>query len=343
MGHSTIKYYLFVLLSILITSCNNITDEVIGECSKKGNTAKEDIKVKLAMYFPNSASTTRSALSEGYKNERRVNDIALFIFERDHLKEKLFKNDIIYTTTEDGVQGIIYSSLKEEYSTNIRIVTIFNAQERGINMTNLNPVKEADLYKELIYMYGDQAWNIQEEGGIPMWGVCEMPAPQPGSNQGTVEMKRAVAKINISVKADNFKLKTVRLHNFNNKGYCAPIDQEIPSIIPNSISQRDMFFDLSDTNGKQLEDEIYIPEHINNGSDTDLYFEIEGYVNNNSNTKTYSLLFKKNGTGDYYNIFRNNLYVFNIISVKAETEVSPTLKYEVELWEEKTVDIPSFN
>ena len=40
---------------------------------------------------------------------------------------------------------------------------------------------------------------------------------------------------------------------------------------------------------------------------------------------------------------RNYMYVFNITNVKVEVDVNPILEYEVKIWEEKTVNIPSFN
>ena len=90
-----------------------------------------------------------------------------------------------------------------------------------------------------------------------------------------------------------------------------------------------------------IENKFYIPEHKNIGVDKaeQLYLKIEAKVK--GQIKYYDIMFSENGSD--YDVLRNYMYVFNITNVKVEVDVNPILEYEVKIWEEKTVNIPSFN
>ena len=142
---------------------------------------------------------------------------------------------------------------------------------------------------------------------------------------------------------DNFRITEIKLCNYNTKGYCTSSKVNEPNI-PNVTTQSNAPISsgiLSGTEGNAYENHFYIPEHKNIGVNKEqkVYLEINATVKGVA--KKYILAFTQNDTP--HNVLRNYLYVFNIRSVKMEVNVEPTLEYEVKLWEEKTVNIPSFN
>ena len=219
-------------------------------------------------------------------------------------------------------------------------------RDRGVQsptMTKGN--SKADLYKQLVYSYEGKDWSTN----IPMWGEGTIASIQSGEyNIGELTLQRAIAKVNVTVNdgkgLENFEITNVSLHNYNNGGYCAPTETSDQPSIPTNVAKATTPLStgsLSGTQGNNIENKFYIPEHKNIGVDKaeQLYLKIEAKVK--GKTIYYDIMFSENGSD--YDVLRNYMYVFNITNVKMDIDVESTLEYEVKTWDEETIHIPSFN
>lgn len=354
MKYSKMTYYLLAILCMMATSC--VTDGVMDECpdSSKSLQMVKDARVNLVLNFAVSSSATRAgeidgSTTEGEVNERKIKDVHIYAFQSNKFKEEV-KYVSIFGTDGESTRTI-QGTLTESYNANIavKLVVIVNGENKNvITSSNLilnnNTTVEA-LYNQLVFNYNsNDDWSTY----IPMAGMCEIrPLKESDYNTAKLELTRAIAKVNVTVNGgnglDNFQITNIRLCNYNTKGYCVSTNVSAPNI-PSDVNQSKSPITsakLSGTEGNAYENHFYIPEHKNIGVNDDhkVYLEIDAIVKGAN--KTYTLAFEQNGNP--HNVLRNYLYVFNIQSVKMDIDVNPTLKYEVKVWEEKTVDIPSFN
>lgn len=352
MKYSKLTYYLLTILCMMATSC--VTDGVMDECpdSSKNTEMVTDARVSLVLNFAINSSATRAgeidgSTTDGELNERKIEDVHIYAFQNNKFKEEV-KYVSIFGTDGDKTR-IIQGTLSEKYNPEIAVkfVVIANGENKKVITPNIpkldsNTTPET-LFSQLVFDYNsNDNWNTC----IPMAGICEIKPLQEGDyNTAELQLTRAIAKVNVTVNEgrglDNFRITQIRLCNYNTKGYC--IANTSP-YIPSSVSQSQTPISSKVFTGKEgdaYENHFYIPEHknINVEKEKQIYLEIDAIVNNQQ--KTYELAFIHNGNS--HNVLRNYLYVFNIRNVKMETNVEPTLEYEVKLWEEEIVDIPSFN
>lgn len=352
MKYSKLTYYLLTILCMMATSC--VTDGVMDECldSSKNTEMVTDARVSLVLNFAINSSATRAgetdgSTDEGIDNERKIKDVHIYAFQNNKFKEEV-KYISIFGTDGDKTRTI-QGTLSESYNPSVAVqfVVIANGENKNAITSSTPKLNEStspqELYSQLIFDYNSHDdWNTY----IPMAGTCEIKPLQEGDyNKAELKLTRAIAKVNVTVNEgrglDNFRITQIRLCNYNTKGYC--IANTSP-YIPSSVSQSQIPISSKVFTGKEgdaYENHFYIPEHknISVGKDKQIYLEIDAIVNNQQ--KTYELAFIHNGSS--HDVLRNYLYVFNIRNVKMETNVEPTLEYEVKLWEEEIVDIPSFN
>lgn len=350
MKYSKLTYYLLAVLCMMATSC--VTDGVMDECpdSSKNQQMVKDARVSLVLNFAINSSVTRAgeidgSTTEGEINERKIKDVHIYAFQGGTFKEEVQYVSIFGTDGEST--RTIQGRLSESYSTSqaVKFVVVVNGESKKVATPSLTQDESTpdDLYKLLVFDYkSTDDWSSY----IPMSGECEISPLQEGDyNIATLSLTRAIAKVNVTVNEgdglDNFRITEIKLCNYNTKGYCAATRSPY---IPSDVAQSATPISSGNLNDEEInayENHFYIPEHKNIGVDKNkkVYLEIEAVVKGEK--KNYTLEFIKDGNP--HDVLRNYLYVFNIKSVKMDIDVNPTLEYEVKVWEEKTVDIPSFN
>lgn len=344
MKHSQLTYYLLAILCMIATSC--VTDGVMDECPDNGQSSPmliEGGRMNLILTFP-AASATRGVTGEtddGTEKERKINDVQIYTFVDGSFVEEV--QYILISGRNGDATRHIEGKLSETYTSGkaMDFVVIANAESKGVTNISMNKGdSKNDLYNRLIYTYSGKDWSEN----IPMWGTGTIPQITEGTwNVGEVTLKRAIAKVNITVNdgagLENFRITRVTLNNYNTTGYCAPIASNGPSVpasaVPSSVG---LTFSPTGMEGNNIKDKFYIPEHKNIGvaENKKVSLVIEASVNNN--TKTYTLAFAENG--ETYDVLRNYMYVFNIKSVN--TDVDATLIYDVKQWENIAIDVPAF-
>lgn len=353
MKHSKLTYYLLTILCMMVTSC--VTDGVLDECPKgKSQDMITDAHISLILNFAINNATTRAgeidgSISEGEADERKIEDVHIYTFQNDKFKEEV-KQTLISGVDGDKtrtIRGILTGSYDPTIP--VKFIVVVNGENKKAIKSNTPQLDSnttpAALYNQLVFDYhATDNWSSY----IPMSGECEISPLQEGDyNTAKLELTRAIAKVNVTVNEgqgiDNFQITEIKLCNYNTKGYCTSSKTDGPNIPSGTTQSKSPISSgtLNGTEGNAYENHFYIPEHKNIGVDEKqkVYLEIKATINGIA--KDYTLAFTQNDTP--HNVLRNYLYVFNIRSVKMEVNVEPTLEYEVKVWEEATVDIPSFN
>lgn len=350
-------YHLSLIAILCMTLISCIGNALLEEIPNQGS-QDTDTKLIFSLNMPegNSNSTT-----DGFAYEQRISDMYVYAFDKAD-GSFIEKVDNLTISGKDGDKTrFIFGILEKDYSTyqnGVEFVLLTNLIEKGVVAPNLTASdKKTALYGMLSYKYTGNFWVFKNEPHyIPMWGICSFDKIEKGTNETSISLYRAIAKINITLNDgkgfDHFRMEKVEVCNVNTQGYCAPLNETLttPSI-PSSSSKTSITFNCNSNEEKTggLQERIYIPEYKNIGvaSNNQSSLKIIGTLTTASgetvNNKTYTLPFKKNGTGDVFDILRNNLYIFNITSISKDVEVEHGLKYTVEKWEEINIDIPSFN
>lgn len=351
MRYSKLTYCLLAFLCLATTSC--IQNELIEEYPIE---QENPVQVHLTLNMPQATSTDIQA---GTAGEQYINDVHVYVFSQNgSFIEKASK---VYISGTDGdatrtIIGVLESDY--QHQSNIEIVVLTNLTARGITPTSI--ANKNALYNQLKYTYTPgQDWVFPTQGTkkyIPMWGTCSLAAIQEKDiNQASLSLIRAIAKVDVTLNGgtgfDHFKLKTVKVCNYNTQGYCIPVSDEtmVAPSIPQSVLRKENIT-FTATIGEQkagIQNKIYIPEYKNKGvSDSQIsYLEITGELTTSSNqtvSKTYRIDFKVDGKGDTFDILRNNWYKFNITSISRDISVEAQCSYEVEKWELISVDVPPF-
>lgn len=352
MRYSKLTYCLLAFLCLATTSC--IQNELIEEYPIE---QENPVQVHLTLNMPQATSTDIQA---GTVGEQYINDVHVYVFgQNGSFIEKA--NKVYISGTDGDATRTIIGVLESDYQhqSNIEIIVLTNLTARGITPTSVS--NKNALYNQLKYTYTPgQDWVFPTQGTkkyIPMWGTCSLAAIQEKDiNQASLSLIRAIAKVDVTLNGgtgfDHFKLKTVKVCNYNTQGYCIPVSDETmvaPSIPQSALTNKNITFTA--TTGEQkagIQNKIYIPEYKNKGvSDSQIsYLEITGELTTSSNqtvSKTYKIDFKVNGKGDTFDILRNNWYKFNITSISQDVNVTTQCSYEVEKWELMDVDVPPFN
>ncbi len=227
------------------------------------------------------------------------------------------------------------------------------------------------IYQNLIYTSSTGKW-IDNGVRIPMWGKTTNTTLRNGAliSMGC-NLYRAVAKVQIwmygkqgipgsddNSTEDDFIITSIVVNNANNQGYCASLKNPNPDIkiqyteasVPNSVSKSssitytpldgDVEYEIEGSTEKQkfnaareaYSDFIYLPEHLNDGTDNDVTITVNFTYNKEPRTGT--LYFKDYTTNDVWDVIRNHSYVFNITAVNSAVDVESALKYQVIDWED---------
>ncbi|WP_294480200.1 FimB/Mfa2 family fimbrial subunit [uncultured Bacteroides sp.] len=347
MKYSNLTYYLLAILCIVATSC--VADGVMDEHSDYSENQEmvKDAQVSLVLNFAINNAETRAEVSngeetEGEIDERRIKDVHIYAFQENSFKEEVKYISIFGTDGESTrtIQGRLTESYRSDKP--VIFIVIANGEEKKI-ITSEKPALNnqstpESLYKQLVFNYNDNNdWSTY----IPMAGSCTINPLQEGDyNIAKLELTRAVAKVNVTVKGgkglNDFRITQIKLCNYNTEGYCAT---DTSPYIPSNVAQSKTPISSAIFEGKEgdkYENHIYIPEHKNIGADEgkQVYLEIDAILK--ETVRKYRLPFTHNGKT--HDVLRNYMYVFNIQSVTMYD-----LHYEVKKWEEINIDVPSFD
>lgn len=170
---------------------------------------------------------------------------------------------------------------------------------------------------------------------LPMWGVKKVSFTlTAGKRQdfSDIDLLRAVAKVKVNLsndmKKNGWSIHSMRLINYNGKGYCMPIKYaECEQTASLTHEMFEHFLDSKQTAGITMNDNvpIYLPEYQNKGKeDADkcvikLKLEYKGnvYQDDSGNEKEYTLRFidytDKGAEGTTTNdIVRDHYYTFEV-------------------------------
>ena len=364
------KWFLHILLlaglfGMLTTSCSQ--DEVLEEAVE---TRSENLQVFFTLNLGEGNMGSRTtwedydkddanAIGETGNNiENKVEDIQVLLFANDNDNTFLGEVSIsaFYPTEGDSHLYKFYGELptlptgKSIMDTNkylnCKIMVLANcnvdpSQIKGT--TTINTLLEAATFN----FNGNPSL-------IPMWGVLKVipdnkvlmhengfPNPLPD-----IYLLRAMAKVEVIMKAEDHEISSIAINRYNDTGYCVPTgygtttdtkaldrNSAFRSTDTNSINsgQQSFFNNVSTVteNGNTYKCyTIYVPEY-DNLSDDVTPSTIAIQVDNKD--KVYTIKYGTAGKNTEYNIVRNHIYRYNI--TKVNDGVSLDVTCQVQPWE----------
>ncbi|MFV0538172.1 MAG: fimbrial protein [Dysgonomonas sp.] len=209
------------LLSLVHNGCRDVDDVQIQDVDAR--------TITFSVKVPGSATPKTYALNESDENQVNSIEILLFDTNGDYTYQPIYSNTI---DTDPGDSRIKTFTVKVPEGT-YNMVILANARLAVSN--NLSSFNEGDskasvLEKLLFTNTGKWIANPAAEGYrlIPMFG--EIPSITVNSStslSSSVTMVRMISKIDVALThanaTNNFKLEDIRLYNYNDKGYIAPI------------------------------------------------------------------------------------------------------------------------
>lgn len=267
----------------------------------------------------------------------------LFFDSENKFLSKFEPGDVtlIPTVTDKQIYNVV-GSLADALPSTFKVVVLANWGKDNYPETTEGTTIENVC--NTIYAYTwDFVPSADSGKGIPMYGIktCSDVSFTPNllSSLGTIDMLRAMAKVEIICEDEDIKITSAKLNCVNSQGYCAPSGmygqtENVNSVhIPSSISAEEKSKTYNEGTNKAV---FYIPEYKNpeNKATVDLEFGLSG-----NDTKQGTIYFK-----DYtrvedapFDIARNYVYRF-IVRIKTNLEV----EYTVCPWQEYEIEIPPF-
>lgn len=183
---------------------------------------------------------------------------------------------------------------------------------------------------------------------IPFYGVATINTtlrPDLSTHLGSIDLLRAMCKVEVKCSADGFTLKSVTLNRYSTKGMCAPLNvngntesdwetnEQIHLPADNTVGTSLPL--TSNPDGSFI---AYVPEY-NNADSKDAYLEVilqEDATGKEVNLKSPNIYFRNYTDGNPiegsdYDLIRNHWYQFDITKVN---DGELTFEYRVLLWEE---------
>lgn len=297
--------------------------------------------------------------------EYQVKDLSLSNPAGDDYNTRTLSGTMLATGTGKTVKLVVLANLSQNNIT----VTLKNSTSLALNnKTNVQAFiddmigeDQTTIYEKLIYNYNvtnngtEGIWDISNRR-IPMWGITV--ATQVPSTGTTLDcyLYRAVAKVQIwvnmkkGIQSDygDFIINKIIVNNANDKGYCVHVANEQPGSdidvqyktpkVPSSVETQKIVYNVANTDSNNdgfndareaFSDMIYLPEQDIEEQGLTITIEYKFAGKFDSGTITFE-----------EDVIRNHSYIFNINkNVNGEIVVN----YCVTDWEEKNIDVPSFN
>ena len=298
------------------------------------------VQVSFTLTTASGNASTRVGTDElgtGYENYIDItnNNFRFLLF--DTKDDKFVYSFTPQSVTPAGASGEytqtyeVEGEMPEEYADfNYKVVVLANwpdypeADELVEGKTTIK-----DICSVYAYQY-TASFVPSEEHLIPFYGVATISTtlrPDISTNLGTIDLLRALCKVEVKCSADGFTLKEVKLNKYSTKGMCAPLkvynntkedwekNEQIHLPQDNTVGAS---LSLSNPDGTFI---AYVPEY-NNAVLKDSYLEVTlTDANNKEVTLKSPNIYFKNYTdgspvdGSDYDLIRNHWYQFDITKV----------------------------
>lgn len=355
---------LFITFLPAVSSC-------VRDVSEPGPVGGEDTQVLLRLDVPEDFKAPRTR-SMDFTSENTIDNIYVLVFDQSKKLVDIKQAETLAPAPgpdPNYVPGNQYSATNtftvtlppSTGSSTTKLLALANCATilAGTIGTDKTSRYIGENYDLVIAAVSDdisgQMYPGQSTGRIPMWGETGQIQITPGNNNQAVEMRRAVARIDVGVGQAKWDSAGKR-YSWDGKdasGNVIPFSvtsvtvvraQKSYAIIParalrdaagNStlpmVPKSDQVFDMADskskftfnaTNGVVTYD-IYVPEAYVTGTNSTIgdgdhqrrMAIVVGGKYNNSTTTTYYRIDFANN-GKLMNVLRNNLYMFNIAGAK---------------------------
>lgn len=352
-----------VLCGLYFSSCTK--DEQMTAATDDGK-----VPVRLTLAFSGSSSRTiDSPTGDGgldYTTEEQstivTGDVYVLVIDAVSQRLKYLVKDLAVSSTSTSQKVLEGTMLRTIAGEKVQLMVLANLNQNRITGVTTSSVQTylenmvgktiTEVYNALVYNYtGPTPWEIKERR-LPMWGISSATEVPPTGKDLECKLYRAVAKVSLWVNQKqgyqnangDFTITGITVKNANDKGYCVSqaglsddeaIQYQLPYVT--GLTMTPQTFNYTNlTVNSAYEDMIYLPEQMNTDENA---VTLEVAYTYAGETKNGIIEFKKDGTGDRFNIVRNHVYVFNI---QIKEDVETKLYYTVEDFTEHTVTIPSF-
>lgn len=345
------KYiYIFAIICLqaMIAAC---TDSEIYDSPDNGTGSSS---IKILLNIPVDNGKTRGLVygpdEAPIEGESSVKDVYALAFSKANgnyvgkLVARMLSNNSLMATV--NAQEIEMNELTVVVLTNLKGLENGNELIEYINSLEKGTVTKTAVLNNLKYTFSG-IWALADRP-LPMWGETNVTPIEGKAVSGSVDLYRAVSKINVVVNLGQgiaprdgkevFKLKSVRVYYARTSGLAgslhAPVvNQEGGSnlIITPSIPQNVEFFPRRDDSGAEnnllfeesraggsyaIENKIYVPESDQTNTAEPMCLVVGGYYMGSEEETYYRVDFKQGNKGNtFYNAIRNHIYTFNINNV----------------------------
>lgn len=375
----TYIFLLMVACGTVLTSCSDVlSEEGLGTCDDR-TTVRLTISFggdddPMSRDVGSDSAPEDDDLDETTPEQAVIDGSDVYALVVDAKDNFLYRIEDLHITAgpvSDGYYTRTLEGTMIQTSEQVRIVLLANLKQNNIQaLTNTTPeafidtFKDQDvenLYNQLIYNYDGTTtpWTVTGENArrIPMWGQSQLTTvpPTPGLSLDCY-LYRAVAKVQIWVDKKtgiqsnygDFIINKIIVNKANDKGYCVHVANEQPGSdidvqyttpkVPSSVETQNIVYNVANADSNNdgfndareaFSDMIYLPEQDIEEQGLTITIEYEFAGKFDSGTITFE-----------EDVIRNHSYIFNINkNVNGEIVVN----YCVTDWEEKNIDVPSFN
>ena len=302
----------FCAAATLLGGC---MDEEEGIVNGKGT---GDLTLTLKLDVPKNSIPETRGMASG--DESTLNNMKILVFKNDGGTEKYAYTAYVDKFTSNSVTvKLIRSTASEQY----RLVLLANVN--SLPAISANEIKAEVLKK--ITVATTTNWPVTGNNRyIPMWGESGLQQITDNTNLGTVNLLRALAKVDVDCSAVNtsaFQLKHVYVYNSSNKAYAAPLAANVsgysvtaPSIPSDAAKNSVLTYNAT---GNTYASEIYLAEAVKGSANTlssSPCLVIGGSYNSGAETYYRVDFIKTAGSTDtYLDILRNKQYNVKITKV----------------------------
>lgn len=328
-----------LLLSLFYSACQDIDDTQIANV--------DDKTITFSVKVPGSSSAKTYALSES--DENQVNSIEILLFKANgtYTYQPIYSNVI---NTDPGDSKIKTFSVKVPEGT-YNMVILANARQAVANaVSSFTQGDSKASVLEKLFITNAGKWNTSTGSGgyirIPMFGEIPSITINTSTSFNTpVNLVRMISKIDVALTnanaTNNFKLQSVRLYNYNNRGYIAPVaanwNQAQSTVTAASVpatatlTQGPLLYDGTSITTTDISSigEIYTFEAIkaNTASMANATcLVIGGTYTGDSQPSYYRVDFAQtvSSTTTYLPLLRNHHYKVNVTQISGPGQPTPT-------------------
>lgn len=269
-------------------------------------------------------------------------DYCILFFDKDNkFLSKFEPGDVtlIPTVTDERVYFVL-GSLASSLPPIFKVVVLANWSNYPNTIVGKTTIE--DVCSQIYDYTMDFVPSAYSGKGIPMYGVktCSGISFTPNllHDLGTIDMLRAMAKVEIVCEDENIKITSAEFNCINPQGFCAPSGmydntENVSSVhIPNiSAGTGNKTKTYENGVNKAV---FYIPEYDNKSKDAAIKLTFKLSENDSRDGKIY---FKDYTENTFFDIARNYVYRF---TVRLKTKIE--ILYTVCPWQNYTIDVPSF-